>query len=1079
MPFLFSYVCDLLQRLDENQRRRSGQRRSEDLIRDWFERHRRQIERCESTAIALLSTLLPETRTDRVYGLQVKTLNSIIARALGVDNTSRKLELERWLTPGHGVDLGDCVESILNKTPNGHADPNVMVEQVDNILHGIASLNRFSSPAVRSSARPQKKIVDREKELRELYQRVTPRDAKWLTRLILKDYQPVKFGINEVYRCYHPLLPVILKIQHDLGAALALLQDVRNFRAVTQGPLTKAELVEHLKPQVGVKVGRQHWLNGRSIKHCLKMGYGRMSVEKKYDGEFCQIHVDLSKGHNCIQIFSKNGKDSTRNLARLHDTIRTSLRIGQPDCVIERNCILEGEVLVYSDRDNRILSFDKLRKHVPRNGTFINVDMDSQAHEWEHLMIVFYDLLLLDGESFLGKKHSKRMSQLAQIVTCRIGQAQLVEREVIDFSRSSAAEQLRSAFARSIRAREEGLVLKPDSPYFDFSPTSEKYSACCIKLKKEYIKSFGDVGDFAVVGARYDAIKAKTYNIPNLRFTHFFVGCLQNKEEVVRWHRPPLFVLVNVVELSQTQLESFLRFSACDTVLFEENDLFEIQLDRGVDQGRRPSLVFKDPPIFDIRCFSFKKEGNTRFLSMRFPAVSKIHYDRSYTDAITFEELQEMARKETEAPPDDSQEMLHWAAALEDADNDNHDLNQMTQSTNRSIALTPSPRRLRQRHSVQVSPLASISESPMSALTQAAQVSASRNMATPRYPQTPLLQHRETEPSILQEFPSPDRQKRSHDGHIKCPRLVKRSRPTSPGSFAASMPSSQPCSSAHKSRDALGDITESSQTRDNATVGGERLLGGQSFIASSPTKDRSRHPQDAQDAPPYSSAATSFHMVSSITQSPLRSTLPSSLPARTHSSPAAAAQPRVEDQSQEYCRFYGRACELRTCYILLSPCVARIPWLTEDLLSAHGVTKIFTDPAQWVCDDDDQLSSSKPDTMPGQAPQRTSSSSALSSSVATASAPKKRRRRRARRIVLVEQRRRDATEAFLQQVGGYAYPTVESGARRWVEVYDWRLLEELTKDEMRRSRNGEKRAEMKRDTAHAAEVFRKYFVGLV
>lgn len=43
------------------------------------------------------------------------------------------------------------------------------------------------------------------------------------------------------------------------------------------------------------------------------MGHGRMSVEEKIDGEFCQIHVGITGQSHRIQIFSKSGKDSTED----------------------------------------------------------------------------------------------------------------------------------------------------------------------------------------------------------------------------------------------------------------------------------------------------------------------------------------------------------------------------------------------------------------------------------------------------------------------------------------------------------------------------------------------------------------------------------------------------------------------------------------------------------------------------------------------------------------------------------------------------------------------------------------------
>lgn len=89
--------------------------------------------------------------------------------------------------------------------------------------------------------------------------------------------------------------------------------------------------------------------------------------------------------------------------------------------------------------------------------------------------------------------------------------------------------------------------MKPaDDPYFNFDGT-DSLKSCCVKLKKEYFSSYGDVGDFCVVGVSYDAVKAKEYGIPNLKWTHFWLACLENKEEICRWNETPRFVVVAVV----------------------------------------------------------------------------------------------------------------------------------------------------------------------------------------------------------------------------------------------------------------------------------------------------------------------------------------------------------------------------------------------------------------------------------------------------------------------------------------------------------------------------------------------------
>jgi DNA ligase-4 len=75
-----------------------------------------------------------------------------------------------------------------------------------------------------------------------------------------------------------------------------------------------------------------------------------MSVERKYDGEYCQIHIDLSKDNDPIRIFSKSGRDSTDDRIGLHGALRDSLRLGLNDCKIEKQCILEDSCAVFECR---------------------------------------------------------------------------------------------------------------------------------------------------------------------------------------------------------------------------------------------------------------------------------------------------------------------------------------------------------------------------------------------------------------------------------------------------------------------------------------------------------------------------------------------------------------------------------------------------------------------------------------------------------------------------------------------------------------------------------------------------------
>ncbi|PCD19527.1 hypothetical protein FGRA07_05276 [Fusarium graminearum] len=580
MPLPFSSICELL---DQCYTLSLTRKSCASIVIDWFDRHRNYVDAHDTSLSALLSTLLPDKRTDRVYCIQAPSLERIIGRACLL-GASRIAELARYRQPGSGVDLADCVHRILTVTPNpGYSQRDlVTVEEIDELLHSLASKVSWSSPSIRASQASMTPANRTDVEL--MYRRLSAVEARWFTRLILKRYQPLVLDPHLIYRLCDPLLPCVLKVQDDFATAITTTQTLRRRLIPNSGRQTPREqIMGTVKPQLGIKIGRQPWIKGRSIKHCLDMGHGRMSVEEKIDGEYCQIHIDPNKGDRCIQIFSKSGKDSTEDRVALHGTIIESLKIGQPDARVTKGCILEGELVVYDDY--------------------------------------------------------------------------------------------------------------PDEPYFDFKDQRRKFSSCCIKLKKEYIGNFGDVGDFAVVGAKYDSAKTISYRIPGLKWTHFYVGCLDNRESVRSWKAKPEFTIVNVVELNETLLREVVTYSNPEPVAPRDNEAIILKQAPGVEQGLPPTAIFTKPLVFDIKCFSFDRMGSTGFWSLRFPSVTKVHFDRDFTDTISFEQLQKLAKDATTAAAlEDSQENLQWIAKLEAADPRGIAVDAASQLTVTTMP-TPSPRK--------------------------------------------------------------------------------------------------------------------------------------------------------------------------------------------------------------------------------------------------------------------------------------------------------------------------------------------------------------------------------------------------
>lgn len=666
-------------------------------------------------------------------------------------------------------------------------------------------------------------------------------------------------------------------------------------------------------------------------------------------------------------------------------------------------------------------------------------------------MIVYYDVLMIDDESLLFVNHSKRFQRLQNLITPIPGRSALVKREIIDCNRRSAASDLRRVFAKCITARGEGLVLKADDPYFNWDPSRRPYSSCAIKLKKGYIGNFGDIGDFAVVGARFDAAKARTYAIPRLKWTHFYVGCLENKDEVQRFGKLPRFVVTNVVELSAAQLEAFVSSVNPAYIPLEENTAFSLRIEPGIDAEKRPSVVFPSPPVVDLRCFSFDKEGNTGFWSPRFPSVSKVHCDRTYLDVLSFAELQDMAIKEKEVPPpEDSQELLGWIAALENSESraTGDGTSQSTVSTFcapttpscqssqpgcREAASTPSPPKAMGPDSArghQDTPVRGQSTPPRSSAVQAPEPPVSGSTGTKEVVQGQKRPYEALGQNIAQD-------------RVKIRRCWSDNISTAPSSESNNtrfgtqrLADLQADSRRNSAADLPMPRLSTSTSMRLAESAGERDTTGKSLPAS-----QSLHGFLAPASPAPSPRATEAS-IASIRNSSI-------------TVPQLFETSGTTESSTGKCRYLPESCKLSTYSLLLSPCISDFPWVTENLLSAHGVTGFIRNPRAWLS---------------GSSQHQSLSESASITTTTTAG------RRRRKKIVLVDARRREATDSFLRSIQE-ANLKRRNGERAYVPVFDWRVLECLSEEERRCVHNREKPG-TRLDVASGQSVWRRFWVGL-
>ena len=289
-------------------------------------------------------------------------------------------------------------------------------------------------------------------------------------------------------------------------------------------------------------------------------------------------------------------------------------------------------------------------------------------------MIMFYDVMLIDDDLILHRAYKYRRRVLEKLVRKLEGRTECTWRTRVNFDKPDGTERLQKSFALALARRWEGFVLKPhDEPYFDLSrPTRGRFPSRWIKLKKDCIRGLGDTADFAVVGAGYDVTKLTKHNIPNLRWTNFYIGCLRNKRGVLEYGEKPHFLVFDEIsdcikkeDLKTLHEQGYLR--AMEPEDQEAKDLFDIEYASGLPRMKN---VFRKPFVFDVAGSGFDKSSDRDIFTLRFPRVMRVHWDRSWKDTVTLDELQEMAVEARRTPSDGAlmDEVHAWVGKLNAVD---------------------------------------------------------------------------------------------------------------------------------------------------------------------------------------------------------------------------------------------------------------------------------------------------------------------------------------------------------------------------------------------------------------------------
>ncbi len=358
----------------------------------------------------------------------------------------------------HG-DLGIAASVVLSgKTQTTFLTQEITVERVYDTLHRIARLGGSRSQSMKM------------KYISSLLNDATPQEARFVLKILLGTMRlgvaenTIMDALAEAYtgeRSNRRLLEGAYNVSCDLGrvaetAARNGLDGIRSFRVAPFSPV-RPMLAERVRSEADA---------------AEEMAGG--AAEYKLDGERVQIHTDGTR----TEMFS-------RRLERITDQYPDIVE-ALPDMIRSRNAILEAETVAVNPETGAFLPFQNLMRRRRKHGI-------AQAVLEHPVSVNFFDLLYLDGKSYLDASYSDRRRALEGTVIPG-GMARLVPAAVV-----TSADALSEFMENSINAGGEGLMLKAADSVYRAGSRGKQW----LKLKREYQDSVGDSLDLVVVGAFY------------------------------------------------------------------------------------------------------------------------------------------------------------------------------------------------------------------------------------------------------------------------------------------------------------------------------------------------------------------------------------------------------------------------------------------------------------------------------------------------------------------------------------------------------------------------------------------------
>ncbi len=205
-----------------------------------------------------------------------------------------------------------------------------------------------------------------------------------------------------------------------------------------------------------------------------KIDSEKISVEEKYDGERVQAHKDREN----VRLYSRRLNEVTHQFPEIVKNVRKYVKAD--------SAILDGEAVAYDFSEDEYHPFQKIMNRRRK------YDVEEYAEKIPVKYMVF-DLIYLNGSSYLRKNYTERTKKLHQIVN---------EHDYISPTNrilTDSIDEIDEYFQNCINRGLEGVICKSTSPNSYYRAGAREWS--WIKWKPSYASELSDTLDLVVVGS--------------------------------------------------------------------------------------------------------------------------------------------------------------------------------------------------------------------------------------------------------------------------------------------------------------------------------------------------------------------------------------------------------------------------------------------------------------------------------------------------------------------------------------------------------------------------------------------------